>query len=365
MKSWQLAVLGLAPLLIAGCRSDPAIPLLERELYRKDQEINRLRWQVEDLQGVANSCPEPSAVRDRNGDEREPESKSYRDHRGSNGLKPPHTEFGTPSRNVPDTLKPGVSPSFNVPPVPPGIEGPSRGGSNDDGPVLDGDPDRFSMRPARVKLASAQSAVPFRPSGDSRRVAAIAIDPAISGGIGSGDTSGDRGLLVAVQPRDARGRMVAAPAEVHVTAFDQSLRGEAARVGRWDFSPAETASLFCRTAGGGAIHLAMGWPDHPPKHKNLQLFVRYVTADGRKVDASQAVEIALPGERTARWTPAEKPAPAERPMRGERSFEREPAADSWRPDGTPIARRSETIPFIESRTADPGPERPVWSPERR
>ena len=52
-------------------------------------------------------------------------------------------------------------------------------------------------------MASASSAVSFRPSGDSRRVASIAIDPAISGGIGSGDTAGDRGLLVAVQPRDA------------------------------------------------------------------------------------------------------------------------------------------------------------------
>ena len=55
--------------------------------------------------------------------------------------------------------------------------------------------------------------------------------------------------------------MVDAPAEVHVTAFDPSLRGEAARIGRWDFSPAETASFFCRTVNGGAIHLAMGWPD--------------------------------------------------------------------------------------------------------
>ena len=92
MKSWQLAVLGLAPLLIAGCRTDPAIPILERELYRKDQEINRLRWQIEDMQGVANCCPEQSTVRDRCGEEREPEPRSYRNHRGPDGLRPTELE---------------------------------------------------------------------------------------------------------------------------------------------------------------------------------------------------------------------------------------------------------------------------------
>ena len=152
---------------------------------------------------------------------------------------------------------------------------------------------------------------------------------------------------------------------MNVTAFDRTLRGEAARVARWDFTPPETAGLFCRTVNGAAIHLAMGWPDRPPQHNKLQLFVRYVTADGRRLDASQAVEIALPGERTARWTPAEKPAPVERPIRAEPPIEREPAASTWRPNETPIERRPEPAPYVASRTAEPGPERPVWSPERR
>ena len=221
------------------------------------------------------------------------------------------------------------------------------------------------MHPSRVTLASASSAIPFRPSGDSRHVASIVLDPAISGGVGSNDGGGDRGLLVAVQPRDARGRMIDAPAEVHVTAFDRSLRGEAACVGRWDFSPAETAALFCRTVNGGAIHLAMGWPDRPPTHNKLQVFVRYVTADGRKLDASRQVEIALPGERTARWTPAERPAAVERAVPREPPVEREPPPNSLRPNEMPVARAPEPTPYIASRTSEPGPERPVWSPERR
>ena len=378
MKSWQIAVLGLAPLLIAGCRSDPAIPLLERELYRKDREISELKYELQDLREQNTSCPERSTIRDRSSEEREPESRSYRNHHESNGMTPPAIDHGTPAKGVPDTLKqPGVTLPPDVPEPPPGIQGPTRGGSRNDGPALEGGPEGFSMHPSRVTLASASSPIPFRPSGDSRRVASIVLDPANCGGIGSNDGGGDRGLLVVVQPHDARGRMVDATAEIHVTAFDRSLRGEAARVGRGDYSPAETAALFCRTASGGAIHLAMGWPERPPTHNKLQVFVRYVTADGRRLDASRQVEIALPGERPARWTAAERPVPAERAVPTERLVpteravpreplvEREPPANSLRADEAPAARSSEPPPYIASRTAEPGPERPVWSPERR
>lgn len=362
MKSWRLALLGLVPLLIAGCRSDPAIPLLERELHRKDQEINRLRWQLEDMQGgcYAGQGMMGESVRE----ERESERRSNRSRRSSNGeVAPPETDFGRPTNKVPDALKPGGSLPSDIPPVPPNIQGPS-GGASYEGPAFGGDSDQASLHAPRVTMASLQSATPFRPTGDSRRVASIAIDPAVSGGIGSGDASGDRGLLVAVQPLDARGRLIDAPAEVHVTAFDHSQRGEAARIGRWDFSAAETASLFCRTANGAAIHLAMGWPEQTPKHKNLLVFVRYVTADGRKLEAKQSVEIALAGERTARWTPAEQPRPAERTVRPQ-PLERDPPVSSWRRDEPPTEERRESTPYIASRTRDSGPERPVWSPERR
>ena len=114
MKSWQLAVLGLVPLLIAGCRTDPAIPLLERENYRLEQEIHRLQWQIEDMQGAANSCPGQSTIRDRGSEEREAEPRAYRNHQESNGLKPPQTELGTPTNKVPRSLNPDVT-------LPPGV----------------------------------------------------------------------------------------------------------------------------------------------------------------------------------------------------------------------------------------------------
>ena len=144
MKSWQLAVLGLALLTTAGCRSDPSIAILERDNYRKDREINQLRWQIEDLQEALNSCPEQSAGRERSGEDREPEGRSHRNHGESNGMKPPETEFGTPTSKPPKSLNPGGSLPSDIPDVPENIRNPTRGSSNDEGPVLEGDPDRFS-----------------------------------------------------------------------------------------------------------------------------------------------------------------------------------------------------------------------------
>ena len=182
------------------------------------------------------------------------------------------------------------------------------------GPSLDGpgrEEDRHPPR-ARHTAASAESAalVPFDPSGDSRQVASITLDRRLTGGISAGDGEGDQGLLVVVEPRDAAGRPVDAPAEVSVVVYDPAVQeedGHAALVARWDFSAAETAALFRRAGPEQAIHLAGGWPAELPKHNQLHVFVRYVTADGRKLEADRPVEVALRGDRTARRNHAEAP----------------------------------------------------------
>jgi hypothetical protein len=363
MKSWQLAVLALAPLAVTGCRTDPTITLLERDNYRLGQQVRRLRWQIDDLQEALNSADERCAGRERTREEREPRAQPRRNHNEPDDVGPPMTEPGTPTNKVPDSLKGrGGSLPPDIPPVPPNIEGPTTK-SSEDGPVLEGDAERGISRRGYVSTTR-EAAVPFRPTGDSRRVAAIAIDRAMTGGIGADDGAGDKGLLVAIEPRDKAGRIVDAPGEVNVAAFDRELKGEAARVARWDFTAAETASLFRHSgSGAAAIHLAMGWPANPPKHRNLQLFVRYITADGRRLETNGPIEIALPGDRVTHWKRAEVPVLAEEPIRAERPKQREPA-EPRRLAETPAERTPPATPHISSRTLEPEPERPVWSPNR-
>ena len=267
---------------------------------------------------------------------------------------------GQPSEKVPDTLKRhGASATSTL--------------LESDGPELDRPAERVRAQTMAGQTGmSGPPPVAFTPAGDSRHVASIAIDRTLTGGINSGDRAGDGGLLVVVEPRDRAGRMIDAPADMSVVVLDPAIvdsRGKAARVGRWDFTAAETAALFRRTDSSRAVHLAMAWPADPPKHHKLHLFVRYVTADGRHLEANGPIEVALAGERQAGWRSAPPSARAadggEYNGRRRDGAELTPTADSWRPNETPSARADEAPPEMATRTDPLRPERPAWSPERR
>ena len=124
-------------------------------------------------------------------------------------------------------------------------------GPGADGPTLERG-DQSSLRPSEdaSPVQQASLSVPINPSGNSRQVASIAINRELTGGIAAAGGPGDDGLLVVVAPRDRRGRPVAAPADMSVAVFDPAVRDEeglAVLVGRWDFTAAETGSLFRRT----------------------------------------------------------------------------------------------------------------------
>ena len=139
-------------------------------------------------------------------------------------------------------------------------------------------------------------------------------------------------------------------------------------MGRWDFTAAETAALFRRTDSSRAVHLAMAWPADPPKHGKLHLFVRYVTADGRHLEADGPIEVALAGESQAGWKPAPpsaRGADGREFNDGRNGGDESPVAASWRPNETPSSRADEPPPEMATRTDPLRPERPAWSPDRR
>ncbi len=375
MKLWQFAVVSLALLATTGCRSDPAVPVLERELRRKEDEIYRLRATLEELQDCG-SCPDAAAGSPKPGAPAESHAAS-RNRSGSEadaGLTPPSVEFSSkPSSEPPAALKnaaPGGFPPPGIPDVPKGISEPSKtlnpkdpilpatksptgrtmspAPIESDGPTLERG--GVSSRSGRISLASlSASAQPLTPSGDSRQVASIALNRTLTGSILADDRSSDQGLLVVIEPRDRTGRPVDAPAEVNVVVLDPALKGEAARVARWDFAAAETAAMFRRNGSNLAIHLTTVWPGEPPTHNKLHLFVRYVTADGRKLEADQPIEVILPGDQTTRWkTAAAAP-------RGERPTDHE----------APAARSPGPASSAATRSDESNSQRPVWSPDRR
>ena len=127
MKPWQLLIVALALLASAGCRSDPAIPILERELRRKEDEIYRLRATLEGYRIPARPTPSgiPASSRSAESERGAIASPSVQCERRQ---QPPVAEMPSqPTTEVPDLLKTpaGASPS-GVPEVPKELQGPSK-----------------------------------------------------------------------------------------------------------------------------------------------------------------------------------------------------------------------------------------------
>jgi hypothetical protein len=351
MKIWQIAVVGTLLLATTGCRCDPNIPVLERELRLKEDEIYRLRDRLRDAQECT-PCDDRSAkpTKSSDADREEGSSRRRSGSAAADDIHPPTLELPSkPSSEIPDTLKSHSGPlPPDVPEVPENLRGPSKpSGSNMNGPMLERAPGEVSSRPRGVMAASqTESGEPFTPSGNSRQVVGIALNRALTGGINSGERRGDQGLLVVVEPRDRAGRTVDAPAEMSVVVLDPAQKDEegmAACAARWDFSAAETAAMFRRAGPSRAIHLMMTWPGEPPKHGKLHLFVRYMTRDGRRLEADQPIEVAVAGEKMARWDPAER----------------------WnRPDDISAAQVPDSAQYMAARSDALRPTRPAWSPER-
>lgn len=383
MKPWQFTAVALALLAAGGCRTDPAIAILERQNRLQEDEIYRLRAKLDDFQeggrvisdrAVDDRRDEPAAPRESSSPRRRPASRRSNGN-GEGSIAPPVIELPSqPASGVPDAIKTPGAP-MEVPDVPEFLKQPSKplpkesrpGGlppkpareqtrlpdaGQPDGPALQGSAGGVTSRPSNITMAAqAVGAVPFTPSGDSRHVASIVLNRTLSGGIAGEDGGGDQGLLVVVEPRDRAGHSVDAPADVSIAVLDPAVldtEGKAIRVARWDFSAAETAAMFRSAGSSRAIHLTTTWPAEPPTHSKLHLFVRYVTADGRKLEVNQPIEVALPGDRTARWTPSDSA----------------PRSDRRAGQQTPPARASGPAPHTATRSDD-APRRPAWSPERR
>jgi hypothetical protein len=201
---------------------------------------------------------------------------------------------------------------------------------------------------------------------DNSRVVGISLNDALTGGFQGEPQGGDKGLTLVLEPRDEQGHVVRVPAQVSVVLIDPALEGQAARVARWDFTADQVASLYRKAPWGEGYHLEMLWPDTPPVHSDLRLFVRYVTSDGRKLEMQQGIRLALAGSR-GNATAAK---PQASPSGGGR-------AAGWQQKPLSAQPTSATPPEPIRVTARPSPlqstppassskpaARPTWSPQR-
>jgi hypothetical protein len=209
---------------------------------------------------------------------------------------------------------------------------------------------------------------------DDLRVTHIVINPVLTSGHNFDRRAGDDGISVVFEPRNAGDVFVPRGGDVSIVLIDPNEAGEAQRVARWDY-PLEEAVHRIRTERfGRGLNFKLRWPDAPPDHNRLHVFVRYTSDDGRVLEDDRQIEIAFAGDVSNRWTPKSDSSQAAGSASPAES--RVPTEDTSQQIrvGLPASsqRAAEAMPLPPSRSATPhappeeigGPPAPTWSPER-
>ena len=333
MKTSLVAILWLGCLAAAGCRSDPNMQLLERELRLQEDMLYEMENLVDEYESKLDSCRQKNTA-----------------------LRKELEEAG-PQRSVPTEAPSAEEPKQNgfVPPkieLPPGIDPLGRKRRLEELPAEPGQP---RLIPADGDNRTGDSVAVEITEPDNTQIDRIQLNKLLTGGYNADGRDGDEGITAVIEPHDASGRLIAVAAPVSVVVLDPAIEGEAARVARWDFSAEDISKVYRKTPLGEGFCLEMPWPAAPPIHSRLSMFVRYTTSDGRKLQVNKPITVELAGRVARDWTAADLPATS--------TSQAPPPAASRQPPTEPI--RTAARPNAPPRQNSAGKlQRPVWSPNR-
>jgi hypothetical protein len=349
MRTLPFALCALT-LLALGCRTNPNQVLLEQESRLLEDRIYQLEAQLDDSCAAREatireneSLKKELAVGDR-GPGRDAPGSSGAPGGSSSGpsITPPSDIPRSRRSEAPNLEAPTIElpePSDTPPEELPGTPGGPPSGAPKVGPTGD---------------SSAANGVPTK----------LIINKRLTGGLDRDGHNGDEGVLVVVEPRDAQGQLVKGPGDVSIVLMDPALEGSAQRVARWDFSADEVPSHFQSTPLGQGLRFQLAWPAEPPKNRQLQLFVRYTTPEGAKINADVPIDVRAPGDppgadREAKnWSSSEG---ASRPQR-----DRTPSSrlKSQRVSIAPNSSSDESASNLDAPAASSRKSRPEWKPYR-
>lgn len=369
---WFFAVVTI---VATGCQSGPRVSrhiellnaekrALEDELYdmefeykgalKKVDELRRENAELEQRLGISPG----SRSRSWDADQSRPDKKP-----GSPGLdlSPPMIDEGMltePKVELPDQ-KPAPKRELPLPQAKPPATPPS---------------------PMTSAPAAPSNATPSMPSWSLEpadpRVTHIHLNPLLTGGSDFDRQPGDDGLVVVIEPRNSENVFVALAGPISVVLLDPTKQGESARVARWDLLARDTQQAIQNSTAVKGIQLRLPWPQHAPANNRLQLFVRYVTVDGRKLEANREIFVTLPGQVSQRWMPRSSGrAPTSQPGIAQAGKELEKQAgelangsdlESAKPDQTHLARplASKSPPPPSAGSAEPATETETTDPDR-
>ncbi|MBL8825990.1 MAG: hypothetical protein JNM18_03330 [Planctomycetaceae bacterium] len=287
--------------LLGGCRNRAAQELLERDLrvqediiYDLEDEVKALMSENEALRQMAFSGTPVEAPARSSSSSTTPSTPRREE--------PPRMPDRGPDINgrpQPDELKP---PMIELPLTgrvapfegPPAIIAPGEGFPEGE---LPGQKPTIPAKPASLGSSTAGQgptmAGPTNATARSEDVMTITLHEQVTAGYNDDGQPGDDGIHVVVEPRGSDNQIIPAAAKISAVLMDPLLAGNSARIGRWDFTAEQAGASYAKSAESDGLHLELPWYQSVPGHSELLLFVRYHTADGRKLDADRSLTISL------------------------------------------------------------------------
>lgn len=353
MNAWYFVAAVLLAIAATGCRSNISQELLEQELRMQEDKIYEQQGMIEEYQAQLESCRRENQTLLKSA----PVVTSPRVESRRKGHSPLESEMSLPDVQVPGE----PAPPYDGPPLisPPDPDVPEGEHIRDDGrssppnvqlPSSSTTPGDRMQLPEYELQNDEEMPVDDRTAADDV-VTQITLNRKLTGGHNADGEPGDDGLMVVVEPLDASGQLLEIPAPVSVVVLDPAQEGEAARVARWDFTAEEAAEHIKRTPMGDGLHFELRWPHSPPVNRELNLYVRYTTPEGKKLQVEKKVEINLPGGAEAdpspSWSKADKPTPG---------LTEDGAPQDW--NDAPRAKATAVRPAPDNASSGPSLETP-------
>ena len=328
----ELFVIGLC-VVAAGCNADPRCrretALLRAEILDLEDKYYQTKAQRDDALAALESGGNITAAKKigrplrgfRSGISHEinPQEVIYSDEIYDGGViseSPAYSTNGLPDSNVqpfdyaPHGFAPTEAPTANprnqVPPktddsIPILLDGPEViSPLESEGIVPSGsppsDPTTVPASPASSILLIGPNANTANPSVvSSQAITEIVIDRTQTRGHDVDGRPGDDGLDVLLRPRSANGETQLQSGELTVSIIDPSAPTATQRIGLWKFLPSEAELFFTDISPekrGILLHLP--WEKTTPVGKEVVVFVRFQTSDGRRLETTSKVRVAPP-----------------------------------------------------------------------
>jgi hypothetical protein len=346
----RIAVLVSLCAATLGCRNDPYlnghIEILNAEKRALEDQVYALEYDYE--RKVAELEDAKAQIERLGGEESPRRERSQRDRAFES-----REEAEEPIDSAPPTITPGE-------PFEPNIEwqkNEALPGPNGGGQGFGGGPPEPVSAPRRLEPADP-------------RITHIKIDPRRTGGTDFDQESGDDGITLVVEPRNAADEFVplAGPLSIVVLDYDRRADGEAARLGRWELDASQVERSMTNNNLEQGVHLRLAWSEAKPTGNKLLVAVRYTTVDGRQLEARRDIFITLPGQLSQRWTPRASTRTADQRNEGldeeQRPAETDGVSADRRLDGREAQAEVAPAGFTAAQPRRDVPERPTLRPTR-